>query len=225
MIKFDEKLHKYTNTRGVEYISVTTLIGKYKPKFDVEKMSALVAQKEGLTQQFVKDVWEETKNIACDRGTTIHKIMENWLLDKQQEPNEYIESIERIWHPNKLKITPEKLLWSDIYQIAGTTDVCEDHTDYFNLYDYKTNKAYRFNTNSRYNEYMLYPLNHMPVCEFTTYSLQLSLYAYLYSKMCSKQVGELACFYYDKDHWVKYNTPYLKYEVLMMLNDWKNKYC
>jgi len=223
MINFDEELHRYTNKDGVEYISATTLIGKYKPIFDVEKMSALVAKKEGLSQDFVKSVWEAAKNKACDRGTAIHKIMENWLLDKTQEPNEYVHSIQQIWDPIKSKIIPEKLLWSDEFCIAGTTDVLEDHSKYFNLYDYKTNKKYRFNTNSNYNEYMLKPLDHLPVCEFTTYSLQLSLYAYMYSKLSGKKVGELACFYYNHDHWVKFNTPYMKYEILMMLNDWKTK--
>jgi len=223
MITFDEKEHKYTNPDGVEYISATTLIGKYKPKFDVEKMTALVAKKEGVTQDFVKDVWQQTTDIACKRGTEIHKFMETWLLGVEIEPNEYVTSIQEIWQPDLKQIYPERLLWLDDFKLAGTTDVLEEHVKYFNLYDFKTNKKFSFNTTSKYHEYMLAPLDHLPVCEYTTYALQLSLYAYMYSKMSKKPVGELACFYYNKEKWVKYNTPYMKYEVLMMLSDWKKK--
>ena len=33
---FDEGPHKYTDSNGNEYISVTTIIGNYCPKFDVK---------------------------------------------------------------------------------------------------------------------------------------------------------------------------------------------
>ena len=33
---FDEGPHKYTDSNGNEYVSVTTLIGNYCPKFDAK---------------------------------------------------------------------------------------------------------------------------------------------------------------------------------------------
>ena len=41
---FNEKLHKYTDSRGIVYTSMTTVIGKYEVKFDTEKMSKIVTQ-------------------------------------------------------------------------------------------------------------------------------------------------------------------------------------
>ena len=67
---------------------------------------------------------------------------------------------------------------------------------------------------------MLPPLNHITVSEYSGYSLQLSLYAYMQEKLTGQRVGELACFYFDRlqSKWHKFNTPYLKNDVERMLN-------
>jgi len=45
-IKFDEKLHEYTNEKNTKYISVTTLIGKYAEEFDTDYWSMYTALKD-----------------------------------------------------------------------------------------------------------------------------------------------------------------------------------
>lgn len=223
MIHFDEAKHAYTNVLTNEkYTSATTLIGKFKKPFELEKMSKIVADKEGVSQDEIKERWKKTNKEACDYGTSIHLIMEDWLHDKvinQKDYNNYIKPIEEIWTPDRKKITPEKRLWLHEHKLAGTTDVFEDNGKFFNLYDFKTNKRFQFS--SLYNDYMLDPISHLPVCEFSTYSLQLSLYAYMQNVLTGQRVGELACFYYDRNNktWTKHNTPYMKAEILSMLNN------
>ena len=86
MIYFDEKTHTYINTEtGKELISVTTLLGKYKPKFDKMENATRVANREGLDVDFILDQWEKEKNKACDYGTAIHKVMEDFLVEGKQE--------------------------------------------------------------------------------------------------------------------------------------------
>jgi ATP-dependent exoDNAse (exonuclease V) beta subunit len=45
------------------------------------------------------------------------------------------------------------------------------------IFDWKTNK--KIDYVSKYNKWMLDPISHLPECEFTTYSLQLSLYKHI----------------------------------------------
>ena len=227
MLEFDPTSHTYKNpVTNEKYLSATTLIGKFKKPFELEKMSKLVADREGVSQDEIKERWKTVNKQACDYGSSIHLVMENWLHDKDitsEEKELYTDPIERIWQPDRSKIEPEKKLWLHEYKIAGTTDVYETQGKYFNLFDFKTNKKFTFT--NQYGDYMLDPLSHLPACEFSTYALQLSLYAYMQSCLSGQKVGELACYYYDRDEksWVKHNTPYLKLEVLAMLEAWKSK--
>ena len=79
MITFDEKTHTYKCSKtGRELISATTLIGKYKKPFDKMENATRVANREGLDVEFVLEMWEKEKNRACDYGTNIHKVMEDY---------------------------------------------------------------------------------------------------------------------------------------------------
>ena len=62
-IKFDEASHTYTHVdTGAPFISVTTLLGKYKQPFDRYGHSKRVAKREGVSQELVLEMWEEEKN-------------------------------------------------------------------------------------------------------------------------------------------------------------------
>ena len=55
MIYFDEKKHSYTNVKTNEkYISATTLIGKFKKPFDVDKHSKRVAEEKVYLKKKLK---------------------------------------------------------------------------------------------------------------------------------------------------------------------------
>ncbi len=82
MVIFDEKKHTYIDSEtGKELMSVTRLIGKYKPVFDKQEAATRVANREGLTVEFVLDLGDKEKNRACDYGTAIHKVMEDFLTE------------------------------------------------------------------------------------------------------------------------------------------------
>ena len=55
---FDEGPHKYTDTCGNEYISVTTLLGRYYPKFDEHYWLRKKAKEQGLSTREIKKQWE-----------------------------------------------------------------------------------------------------------------------------------------------------------------------
>ncbi len=57
-VVFNEAAHTYTNPMGERYISVTTLVNKYKPAFDAHYWSTYKAMKAVLTK---KGTWHEYK--------------------------------------------------------------------------------------------------------------------------------------------------------------------
>ena len=224
MVIFNEEKHKYVDDEtGKELISATTLIGKYKPSFDMMGNATRVANREGVHVQFILDLWEEEKNRACDYGTHIHKIMEDYLAEDKQEEEykSYYESFKKWDHLFKKfpTLTCEMRLHNIDLNIAGTADLIYENSKYFYVGDFKTNKSFRFV--SEYNEFFKAPVDHLGVCEFNTYCLQLSLYAYLYELSSGKKCSGLVVFYRNKDDtWYPIRLNYMKTEIKALIEDY-----
>ena len=224
MVTFDEKKHIYIDTEsGKQLTSATTLIGKYKPPFDKQGNAAKVAAREGVSVDFVLETWHEAMTSACDYGTMIHKVMEDYLADDIKDPQHqsFYDSYQKWDHIfNKFPLlTCEKMLYSIEENIAGTGDLIYENPTHFYVGDYKTNKAFRFI--NEFNEYFKAPLEHLGVCEFNTYALQLSLYAYMYERSSGKKCAGLVIFYRNKvdNTWYPIRLNYLKMEVKAMVED------
>lgn len=78
---FDEGPHRYTDTLGNEYRSVTTLIGDYYPHFDADYWAHKKAKEQGKSERQIKAEWERIKNEACERGTKTHNGLEDAIKD------------------------------------------------------------------------------------------------------------------------------------------------
>lgn len=226
MIVFDEKLHTYTNSESKEkYISVTTLLGKYKTPFDKDKHSLRVAEREGVSQELVLEMWDKENKKATDRGTKIHKLMENYVSygEKAEDYDWLYKSYDKVTSHsvNKFKkIYSENLLHDHSYKIAGTADLIYDHGDYFTIGDFKTNK--KFNYTSDFNEYFKDPIDHLPYCEFNNYALQMSMYAYMYEKISNKKCKKILVFYLREDKWQPIYCNYLKSDICNILNHYSS---
>lgn len=126
-IKFDETTHSYT-INGKKLEATSHFIHRYKPHFDSEKMSALVAQKQGRTQEEVLAEWEKVKNDSCTLGTAIHLFGEDYVNSNfTLEPkNEFEKAIVAFWDTKPKHIVPVKLelqMYSEEFDIAGTADI------------------------------------------------------------------------------------------------------
>lgn len=227
-IKFYEDGHRYINEdTGDEFLSVTRLLHEYQQPFDAQKHSARIAKEQGKTQQQVLDEWKEKADIACDFGTNIHNFMERMFLAPgriiiPQTPEE--EQLLRAYHRTKQlefltgEIFPEQLVYHKKYKLAGQSDLIHlaNNTE-FDVGDYKTNKNFRYF--SSFTQYLLYPLSHLSQCEYNTYGLQLSLYAYFYELMTGLKCRRLFILYYWRYHNIFQVIPmnYMKIEVMMLL--------
>ena len=223
MLKFDPIAHCYINPYTEErYISTTQLISKFKKPFDVEKMSKKVAEREGVTQDEIKERWKKINSDSKNYGSKIHSILEDYNTAKLI-PEGYEDLISAYRKINIVSdedtLLVEEKLHNHHYKVAGTADIVrlEDRGG-FSIFDLKTNK--KFNLFNQYSEYLLTPLNHLSVCEYTTYALQLSLYAFMYQGMTGRNVNQLGVMYYNKDNneFFYYPVPYMKSDVVVMLD-------
>ena len=90
---FDEGPHKYTDTLGNEYRSVTTLIGDYYNHFDADYWAHKKAREQGKSEKAIKEEWNRIKDEACERGTVTHNGIENAIknVSKFKEAIKYLE--------------------------------------------------------------------------------------------------------------------------------------
>lgn len=225
MINFDPKTHTYTNIYGEIYSSVSNVISLYKKPFDSEFFSKMTAKKRGVSPEVIREEWKKNTEEACDYGKEVHSVIEGYLKGVQTKTNSDILNSFCNVFPYKLRdVSSEKILWNDDFKIAGTSDIIVDVNDtFFDVLDIKTNKKFDFN--NKYGELLLKPLDHLQNCKYNTYSIQLSLYAYMYSKLTNKRPRNLAILYWCRDSktFQKYYTPYMFWEVSVLLKHYNSR--
>jgi ATP-dependent exoDNAse (exonuclease V) beta subunit len=226
-VTLNHDTHVYTNTEtGETYTSVTTFIGKYKKPFNKDKWSKYVAQRDGLSQEEVLDKWSNITTTAQNRGTNVHLIMENYIKEKKIEKgyeefvDSFIKKTNGIILPDS-KILSEELLYSHEHKLAGTADLIVENKNIFYVMDFKTNK--KFNYTNKYNEYFFEPIDYLPQCEFTTYTIQLSIYARMHEMLTGKKCAGMKVFYLrefkDKTFWQDIPMIYMKDTVDKLFKD------
>lgn len=84
---FDEGPHRYTDTFGNEYRSVTTLIGDYYNHFDADYWAHKKAREQGKSEKAIRAEWDRIKNEACERGTKTHNGLEDAIKEVSKFKN------------------------------------------------------------------------------------------------------------------------------------------
>lgn len=233
---FDEGPHKYTDTDGNEYKSVTTLIhDNYVPAFDKKFWLRKKAKELGISEKQLAKQWQDITDEACARGTQthngiedaikdvsmfkdaikhLHKIESGRVITLADIPNFFAKPLdidafreatnnkyEEIYRVFKFYTDKGYTIYSEIgaylidYLISGTIDIFCYRPQDFVILDWKTNRdGLQFEAgyfrkdktckpHQRTNEYvlknenMLPPLIHLPNCNGSHYTMQLSLYA------------------------------------------------
>lgn len=227
-VVFDKVKHSYTNSQtGERYVSVSQLLSKYKKPFETDFFAEKKAKALGTTKDKVLEMWDAGRQQACDRGVDYHSLLENYINGVEIKEFDDLQNIIGTFTQHFTKsdfksIYCERMLFNHDYKIAGTSDlVCDVKKDYFDIYDYKTNK--KFNLFSKYSKYLLSPIDHLQECEYNTYNLQLSLYAYMYEKETGRRVRRLGIFYFPHEGGLQFfHMPYMKIEALLLLKHYNN---
>ena len=187
------------------------------------------------TQQEILDSWDEENRKSCERGTKIHAEIENSFYKKSTDI-----SLQKFGIGGKFEckkdyseldleygVYPEYLIYREsddgILRIAGQVDLIIKSGNDIWIIDHKTNKKIDqksgFNTQTKSNAKMKYPLNTLDDCNFYHYTMQLSTYAWMLQKINPDfNIKGLILNHYDhQGNNTLYHCDYLKKEVERML--------
>jgi len=281
-VKYNDDEHRYWDDDG-NYISVTTLIGRYEHEFDKNFWSAYKALEKLLTkeqfkfektkmlqtkkvdipymletyniteldfnrqQQAILDEWQQKNQESCERGTKIHAEFESLYTNKKTtdlkrfglggkflvNTNASLEKNNQTLLEIEKGVFPEYLISrkseDGIFKLAGQIDLLIKDGNILYLYDYKTNskldeKSY-FDSATKKNQMMKYPLNNIMDCNKWHYTLQLSTYAWMLQMLNPDFViKQLTLIHIDHDGNVtEHEVPYLKKDVERMCKDYKKQ--
>lgn len=193
------------------------------------------------TQQDILDAWEEENRKSCERGTKIHEEIENSFYVNSKDI-----SLQKFGLGGKFEckkdyseldleygVYPEYLISREsedgILRIAGQVDLIVKQGNDIIIIDHKTNKKIDqksgFDSVTKSNAKMKYPLNNLMDCNFYHYTLQLSTYAWMLQKINPNFViKDLILNHYDhKGNNTLYHCEYLKHDVEKMLHHYKKE--
>lgn len=206
-IKFEEENHKYFVDGNSDYISVTTVIKEFFPKFDsdviISKMQKSNNWKNsvyfGMSADEIKNQWKNKADNASKLGTLLHNTIEDYYNGKNPIPDDLINDgfKQFIEFDNFIKSTTnlipfrsEWCVFDEDYHIAGSIDMIyiDPHTNELHIYDWKRTPLLK-KTNKFQNGFE--PIGHLDDCKFIHYSLQLNIYKYILEKKYDKKVKNL----------------------------------
>ena len=139
---FDEGPHKYTDTLGNEYRSVTTLIGDYYNHFDADYWAHKKAREQGKSEKQIRAEWDRIKDEACERGTSTHNGIEDAIksVSKFKEAIKYLEEVKSgrcITIADIPDLIPRPL---DVEEFKVATN--NKYPEIYRVFDFYTEKGY-----------------------------------------------------------------------------------
>ena len=139
---FEEKAHKYTDTLGNEYRSVTTLIGDYYNHFNADYWAHKKAKEQGKSEKQIRAEWDRIKDEACERGTSTHNGIEDAIksVSKFKEAIKYLEKVKSgrcITIADIPDLIPRPL---DVEEFKVATN--NKYPEIYRVFDFYTDKGY-----------------------------------------------------------------------------------
>ena len=199
-IYFDEPTHKYTNSKGTQFQSVTSWINRFHEPFDAETVAKKCAAKRGVDYKELMTEWELEGKKSCVLGTEIHAVMERlWyrksyhtILDKNSplidDYNSRVIKCKKLYEQLKTRFVPVKseyIVYDVDAALCGTIDFIAYDTQFnkYVIFDYKTNKEIKSIPN-KWTKPLYDPFSTLWDNELGKYSLQLSTYKAILEKNC-----------------------------------------
>ncbi len=211
---FKEEGHVYESVGEdqIDWISVTSFIAMFKPKFDAKAQAKKSCKNKrskwyGMTEKEILQAWENESQRAIKLGNFYHTQREADFLELNtiERYGCEVPIVKPIIDDDGIKIAPEQKLVDGVYpehfvylkssSLCGQADLVEIVNGTINITDYKTNKEIKDKgftnwegiTNKMYN-----PVGHLDDCNLNHYNLQLSIYAYIIKKHNPKlKIGKL----------------------------------
>lgn len=239
-VTYHDEPHKYY-LGDKELISVTTILHKYQEEFQEDYWSDIKANEYGLSQKEVKRAWEFINKKGTMKGSAIHDYAENLFLNKiftypkQLILNEFgfdpilpeylitKNHVDNFYNDVRGKLIPirtEMIVYDKESLIGGMLDILfwNVRMKEFQIWDWKTNKAFEMEMKSRHFLDKLYMLEDS---DLEIYSLQLSMYKLIIEKNTNIKLGKsyVVWFSHNNDNYKIIETKDRQYYVNMIMND------
>lgn len=192
-------------------------------------------------QQRILDEWDEENRKSCERGTKIHADLENsfYLKKKDIDISKFEIGGKFVCEKGRTALDLENGIYPEYLisrvsedgklRIAGQIDLLVKKGNKLTIGDFKTNKKIEtksfFNQRTKQSVKMKFPLNNLDDTNYWHYCLQLSTYAWMLQKYNPEfEIEDLVMIHFDhSDNMTVYHLPYLKTEVIKMLNHFKKE--
>lgn len=227
--------HVYIHRKtGKKYTSVTKTLQSIEPHFDAEAVSAAIVRQPdkvkqeryiGMNQIQILDYWQMLNDEANTYGTMVHDFVERylkankWLFTDDELENKIITGYESLKIEEGIAMHPERIMFSEEYELAGMSDLIVDIDDvFFDVGDWKTNRVFNF-YNPFGHQTLLKPFEHLQNCQWSIYSIQLSVYALMYEMETGRKCRHIWIGYWDKitETFTKVPIMYLKKEAKQVM--------
>ena len=165
---------------------ITSYISRFKNKFDADGNAERIAANTGRTKEAVLKEWLDKGEASRNAGTAVHKVFEDYInTGIAQTSLEYPKTlvaakfIQEMFKTERLiPVACEYIVYNDKY--ASMIDlIAKNQAGEHFILDYKTNETI---SKDGWGRYMLPPYNLLPDASYYHYSLQTSIYKFLYKK-------------------------------------------
>lgn len=198
-------------------------------------------------QQNVLDEWQKANMESCERGTAIHLALEQSFtkhketdLKKYGLGGKFLVNTNATLEKNNSELLdiekgvfPEYLIYRKSedgkFRLAGQIDLLiKDGNDIY-IRDYKSNRKLDsksfFDSKTKKNAMMKYPLNNLMDCNMIHYALQLSTYAWMLQQINPEfKIKSLILEHHDHDgNITEHEVDYLKSDVIRMCKWYKKQ--
>nr|QBK87630.1 MAG: exonuclease [Marseillevirus LCMAC201] len=234
-IQFDDPTHIYTIDGDSNYKSVTTWIHEFFPHFDADKIIAKMRKGNNwnpsnkyykLTDEQIKEGWNQNGQEAATLGTEMHLNIENFY-NEQSSTLEFKNTPEYKLFRGYLQdhmyetYRTEWMVYSKKYRLAGSIDIVyidPNDADKVILADWKRSKEIRY---SNRWEKGFGPLAKTDNCNYHHYCLQLNIYRMILEKYYGKTVTEmfLVILHPNQKKYIKIVIPRIWKPIMGMLAD------
>lgn len=165
-ILYNELTHQYTDLQGNPLLSGSAYKKSLEAPFDVEKMSAMIGEKNGISPQTIADMWSMNGKISTTFGSALHYAMEQWYTHRENGCGEKEYHIAK--HPFlreavttfpylKEKAIPEALVSDVKNRRVGRIDlIVLDGEKKGRIIDYKSDADIKKNLKGHYNQLSFY---------------------------------------------------------------------
>lgn len=185
MLVFDEESHTYS-LDGQDLCSVSSVVASQFRKFNSHAVSRALSRSRandkdseyfGMSQDDILQRWHETGQQSRDAGIKLHRQIEEFYKHGMEPEEQSVEwqhfTSFRMDHPEWECVATEYRVHNK--KVAGTIDAVFNTPDGVVLVDWKRTKSIDYSGFGQGKNFM----RHVADCNYSKYSLQLSLYKQL----------------------------------------------